>query len=332
MWGPAPFAIAEPAREMPARFRPPSPRPARATTSTRGIDADPGWFRPEAEGVWDSSPPPTRAMPVRLASAHQMMWMAALARTPLPLDPRAPAALSAAPGRRGEAEGRGAPGASRPDRWSADTWLLLRRGGSGTLANGIAPAIYGASQAGAVLRYRLATQNARRPTAYVRTTAALNGLQEQEAAFGVAARPLAGVPVMAAVELRATSRQSGTGLRPAVLGWTELPPFPLPSGARAEIYGQAGYVGGDFGTPFADGQIRLDKPMTHVGKAELRAGGGLWAGAQKGASRVDVGPAATLAMPVGQGASARVAVDWRFRLAGNAEPASGPALTLSAGF
>jgi hypothetical protein len=28
----------------------------------------------------------------------------------------------------------------------------------------------------------------------------------------------------------------------------------------------------------------------------------------------------------------RVALDWRFRVAGNARPASGPALTVSAGF
>lgn len=42
-------------------------------------------------------------------------------------------------------------------RWSADGWLMLRGGGDGSLAAGSgAPATYGASQAGAVLRYRLA--------------------------------------------------------------------------------------------------------------------------------------------------------------------------------
>ena len=40
---------------------------------------------------------------------------------------------------------------------------------------------------------------------------------------------------------------------------------------------------------------------------------------------------ATLAVPLGSGGG-RLTADWRFRVAGNAAPASGPALTLSAGF
>ena len=37
-------------------------------------------------------------------------------------------------------------------------------------------------------------------------------------------------------------------------------------------------------------------------------------------------------MPLGKGLFGRAAVDWRFRVAGDADPGSGPALTLSAGF
>ncbi|MEP7223149.1 MAG: hypothetical protein ABI673_10855 [Novosphingobium sp.] len=55
-------------------------------------------------------------------------------------------------------------------------------------------------------------------------------------------------------------------------------------------------------------------------------------GAQRGASRVDVGPSAGIVLRLGDAAAARLAMDWRFRVAGHAAPASGPAVTLSAGF
>lgn len=271
--------------------------------------------------IWQ--PASVRASPVRLAAAHQTMWMAAIAGAPVSSD--TPPSANARPHVQAVSGGR-------PDRWSADGWLLLRSGGNGSFTGGPAPPSYGASQAGAVLRYRISSQDRRRPTAYLRTTAALNGFQEQEVAVGFGARLFSRLPVVAAAEMRAMSRADGTVIRPALLAWTELRPLTLPLGARSEIYAQAGYVGGRFDTPFADAQLRVDRSLADFGRAELRAGGGAWAGAQKGASRVDVGPAAILGMPIGQSASARVAVDWRFRVTGNAQPASGPALTLSAGF
>jgi hypothetical protein len=225
----------------------------------------------------------------------------------------------------------------RPTRWSSDGWLLMRRGGNAALANGPAPATYGASQAGAVLRYRLAPENRHRPSAYLRGTAALNGSQEREAAAGLSVRPIISLPVTVAAEIRAASLAGGTRLRPAVTAYTELPPIELPSRLRGEVYAQAGYVGGRYATPFVDGQLRIDRKLETIGRGEVRAGVGAWGGAQKGASRLDLGPAAMVGMGLGgmglsESASARLALDWRFRVAGNAEPSSGPALTLSAGF
>jgi hypothetical protein len=222
--------------------------------------------------------------------------------------------------------------AHRDKRWSGDAWFLARRGGSAFLGTGLAPATYGASQAGGVLRYRLAPRSSHRPAAYLRTTAALNGSDEQEAALGLSARPLAGVPIVAAAELRATRQQSGMRLRPAAMLITELAPIELPLGTRAEAYGQAGYVGGRFATAFADGQLRVDRGVVRLGKGELRAGAGVWGGAQKGAHRLDIGPTAAMALGIGKGGSGRLTVDWRFRVKGNAAPDSGPAMTLSAGF
>ena len=268
--------------------------------------------------------------PVRTAAGHQLLWMAAVSRMPLPegLMMRPVAAAAAVPA---------AFYPARPDagvrerRWSADGWLMLRRGGAGPFASGPLPASYGASQAGAVLRYHLAPSSSHRPAAYVRASAALNGSREKEAAFGFSARPLAGIPITAALEARATQFTSGTRLRPAAMVVSEFSPADLPLGMRGEAYVQAGYVGGTVATAFADGQLRVDRRLAGVGRFELRAGAGVWGGAQKGASRLDAGPSATLGLPVGP-ASARLALDWRFRVSGNAAPTSGPALTLSAGF
>lgn len=218
-------------------------------------------------------------------------------------------------------------------RWSVDAWALLRRDSDGGVASpGALPATYGASQAGAVLRYRLALNHPYRPTLYMRTTSSMGKLPETSAALGLSARPLPSLPVIAAVEGRLTTQGGKSRFQPAAMAVTELPPFPLPAGFRGEAYGQAGYVAGSFATPFADGQFRADRALLSVGRVDTRVGAGLWGGVQKGAARLDAGPTASIAMPLGRGTFGRVAVDWRFRVAGEAVPDSGPALTLSAGF
>lgn len=222
---------------------------------------------------------------------------------------------------------------ARPRRWSVDSWALLRQDGAGPLANGALPATYGASQAGAVLRYRLSPGDARQLTGYMRTTATLGtAMRETAAALGVSARPLPGLPIIAALEGRLTEQGGSRRFQPAAMAVTQLPYFALPGGLRGEAYAQVGYVAGRFATPFADGQFRADRALFSLGKVETRLGGGLWGGVQKGAGRLDAGPSATVALPLGRGLFGRAAVDWRFRVAGDADPGSGPALTLSAGF
>lgn len=272
--------------------------------------------------------PRTKSVPVHLASGHQMLWMAALARMPLPWDASHNAAVRPLPA---PFYAAGREPVSRK-RWSGDGWLMLRRGGGVSLATGAAPATYGASQIGAVVRYQLGTVGDHRPTAYVRATAALQGVKDKEVAFGVSARPIPSIPIIAALEARVTDQPGGTRVRPAAMVVTELARFTLPLGTGGEAYAQAGYVGGNFKTGFADGQVRIDKRVGQFGQSELRAGAGAWAGAQKGASRVDIGPTASVGVPTGVNSAARLGVDWRFRVSGNARPRSGPAITLSAGF
>ncbi len=255
---------------------------------------------------------------VMLVGGHQMLWLSALSQLPMPAEVMARIAPTPVD-------------PARLTRWSADSWLLLRRG-NGPAGLAAIGGSYGASQAGAVLRYRLAPSNPHRPAAYLRVTAALNGTREQEAAFGLSARPIARLPIVAMAELRATRGLAGTSLRPAAALVSEFPAINLPFKLRAEAYAQAGYVGGRNATAYADGQLRIDRKLFGIGAAELRAGAGAWGGAQKGAARGDVGPSASVTLQPVRGASARISADWRFRIAGDAAPTSGPALTLSAGF
>ncbi|WP_310533216.1 hypothetical protein [Novosphingobium sp.] len=263
-------------------------------------------------------PPAMRPNPT-LSGGHQLLFLAALSQVPLP---EGLLAARAAP-----------PKAATPQasRWSGDGWLLLRRGG-GVPALAAIGGSYGASQAGMVLRYRIDLTSPNRPSLYLRASAALNGSREQEAALGLAARPISRLPVLAMAEARATRTPTGTRLRPAAALVTELPVASLPLGFRAEAYGQVGWVGGTGATTFVDGQLRLEKPLARFAGGDLSAGGGLWGGAQKDASRLDAGPSARLTLHPTRQSTVRVAADWRFRIAGKAAPQSGPAITLSAGF
>lgn len=219
-----------------------------------------------------------------------------------------------------------------PAHWSMDAWALMRNNGTKLPAPGTLPATYGASQAGAVLRYRFSLQDKRQLTAYLRTTSTVGGVGETSAALGLSARPLATVPIVAAIEGRVTEQAGTRRIQPAVMAVTVLPPLALPGALRAEVYGQGGYVAGRYATPFADGQLRVDRSVASIGRIEARVGAGAWGGIQKGASRLDAGPGATVSLPLSRKVFGRVAVDWRFRVAGNAEPDSGPALTVAAGF
>lgn len=268
--------------------------------------------------------------PARIAGGQQMLWMAAMAQLPMPALLSSPVPTPPWPSR--------PPARPGQSRWSADGWLAWRNGGTGYNLPGsglpgarLPVGTYGASQYGAVLRYRLDPGSGLRPTVYLRGTGSVDRPRYQELAAGLAARPIAAIPVAAMAEVRATRSFGETRVRPAIALVSELAPFKLPLGARGEAYVQAGYVGGKGATAFADGQLRIDRAVASPGGFDLRAGAGAWGGAQKGARRVDVGPTASLGLSTGA-AAARLSADWRFRVAGRAAPGSGPAITLSAGF
>lgn len=282
----------------------------------------------------------------RLAAAHHLLWAAAL-RDPLLRAPRqAGAGFGALTGEGGQtvsppflpAPARPAAtiAAARSRRWSVDAWAFWRQGsGAAPISQGRVP-IYGASQTGAVLQYRLAPGSARDPRAYARAYRALVRRGESEVAVGASARPLGRAPLRAAAEVRYTDSAFSNTWRPAAYVVTELPPVRLPLGTRLEAYGQAGWVGGPDPTGFADGQASVTGEVRRIASLSDNAlrfslGAAAWGGAQEDAQRIDVGPTLRLDLRVGT-VPARLSVDWRERVGGDAGPDSGVAATLSTQF
>lgn len=318
------------ARSDPASFAPPRPLSPRSEPSLPLAGGAREALSPTPFAPVEDRPETVAvaATPPRVAAAHQLLYLAALGRLPLPpglafavspqQSPPPPPLLAAA-----------------ASRWSGDAWVLVREG-SGRLAAASGFPSYGASQAGGVIRYALAPGAPRAPQAYLRLSRAIGGFDEGEVAAGLSARPFGSIPLRLLGEARVQRGSGGTRVRPAASLVSELPPVRLPLGLVGEAYAQAGYAGAPVGskrgaTPFFDVQAVADRALANAGPAELRVGAGAWSGGQKGATRLDLGPRASLRLDTSP-ARSRLALDWRFRVAGNAQPASGPTLTFSAGF
>jgi hypothetical protein len=271
----------------------------------------------------------TPAQRSQTAASHNLLYMAAMAHVPLPehileaIEPKPAAKLT---------QSDAAADSSLASRISVDSWLFFRQDAPALALAGPRGASYGRSQAGAVMRYRLATGSAFAPNAFVRATSSFGSLAEQDFALGVNARPLRNLPLQVHAEARLSRFANGeTEIRPAAFVTAGGEQAGLPLGLAARGFAQAGYVSGKFATPFADGMLILDRRVARFDLANIRAGGGIWGGAQNGANRLDIGPSANANLRIGD-IPARISLDYRFRVAGDAEPGSGAALTLSTSF
>lgn len=208
-------------------------------------------------------------------------------------------------------------------RWSASAWLLAR---PGAVAAGsrLIPR-YGASQAGALLEYRLGEGTA--PRAYLRASKALVGNGEAEVAMGVRL-DIADLPVALHAERRFAANATGRNAMAMFVsgGFAAGDPSQL----SVEGFAQAGIVGLRRRTPFADASVVARHRILESGPVSVSAGAGGWTGAQPDATRLDIGP--RLEAGFDDGLRARLSLDWRERVAGGAEPDSGPAMTLSFSF
>ena len=208
--------------------------------------------------------------------------------------------------------------AAAAGRWSGSAWMLLRdESDRRTLAPG---GTLGGGQIGARLLYRIGDNLALSARAY----APLRRTRGAEAAAGIDWRPSARLPFHILAERR--QDLGGEGRSAFALTLYGGVARALPRGLRLDAYGQAGIVGARSRDLFADAAVRVSAPLGPV-----EAGAGAWGGAQPGAARLDAGPFLSWRLPVGR-ANLRLQADWRFRLAGDAAPGSGPAFTLATDF
>jgi hypothetical protein len=201
--------------------------------------------------------------------------------------------------------------------------LLLRDDGTPALAQGGA---LGGGQSGLRLSYRLNGDPSRPLALTARLSMAAARRAGAEAALGLDWRPLRALPVHLLAERRQALGGDGRSAFALSLhgGIAERP---IPGGLRLDAYGQAGLVGARSHRLFADGAARVSVPVG--GRVSL--GGGIWGGAQPGAARLDAGPHVSIRLPLA-GESLRLTAEYRFRIAGDARPGSGPALTLGSDF
>jgi hypothetical protein len=205
------------------------------------------------------------------------------------------------------------------DRMQLSAWALLRREpGTGSLASG---GILGGSQAGARLTYAFD----RRIAASLRTNSPVGGSRGGEVAAGLRVTPIPSIPFSITAERRQAIGRYSTGRSDFAL-FAEGGVYQQPLGWNLLLdgYAQAGVVGVRSRDLFADGGVTVSRPLFD----RFSAGFGIWGGYQPGLYRVDAGP--RVSMRVRQ--NVNLHLDWRQRLAGTAQPGSGPALTLGANF
>lgn len=211
-------------------------------------------------------------------------------------------------------------------RWSGSAWVFLRSG-----ADAHSPATsgqLGGSQATARLRWRLNSDPQLRTAIYGRVTTALADAEESEAAIGAEWHPLPNTPLWIAAERRIAIGKHGRNAWSAyAAGGIWRPGLPL--GLTLDGYGQAGIVGARSRDMFADGAIRLSHPVS--APQGVRVGAGVWAAAQPYATRLDVGPNASVPLKLAR-QPVTLSADLRMRVAGNARPGSGVAVTLGSDF
>lgn len=219
------------------------------------------------------------------------------------------------------APGESLPVAATPrlDRIQVSAWAMLRQQQTGTagtpsLANG---GTLGASQAGSRIAYNFTRQIA----ATLRTTSEV-GRRGGEVALGLRIQPARAIPVWFTAERRQRLGTGGSG-RNAFALFFEGGVFnrPMPWHFAMDAYLQGGVVGHE---GFVDGGMTLTRPLLR----RVSAGMGVWGGMQPGVSRLDVGPRVSLKVRDNM----KVHLDWRQRVAGNAKPGSGAAVTLAGDF
>lgn len=212
--------------------------------------------------------------------------------------------------------------ANRLDRLQLSSWAMLRgRQGEPFGPNSLADVgNLGGSQAGARLLYNFTRQIA----VSFRTTSDV-GRRGAEVAAGVRIQPVLGIPVWLTAERRQKIGRTSSGRNDFAL-FAEAGVYQrrMPARLQLDAYLQGGAVGLRRHDLFVDGGLTLTRPIYR----NFSGGIGVWGGAQPRVYRVDAGPRVTMNVR----RNLKVHLDWRQKLAGNAQPGSGPAVTLAGDF
>ena len=266
--------------------------------------------RPVQSAGWSQVAPPPEPLYYgpEVSEPQPTTRLASTAAGPRPVQP----APSAIPG----------PGAPPPakkfDRLELTAWALLRGSpGPGNLATG---GTLGGSQVGARLTYKFTPSLA----ATLRSSSSVGGVRYAEVAAGLRYKPMAWLPVAVTFERRQALNEWGGRSAFALFAEGGLYQTPVFGLANLDLYAQGGVVGFESRDLFFDGAATFSRQVWKNWSAGL----GVWGGAQPGLYRVDAGP--RVSMNVGRGI--RLHADYRQRLAGEAAPSSGPALTIAGDF
>lgn len=189
----------------------------------------------------------------------------------------------------------------------------------------------GGSQAGARVRMGLVDVGpALSLGGSFRFSSALSAPLAQEAAIGLSLRhsgPLTGELIVE----RRISLSRGARNAAAIVGVVGVDPVDLLEEISFAGYAQAGVVGLRAFDGFADGAARLERQVGQVAGADVALTMNGRFAVQPGLSRIDIAPGVALPFRLSAG-NARLSLEWRKRVSGNARPASGPAITLGADF
>lgn len=220
-------------------------------------------------------------------------------------------------------------------RWSAEGYSLTR--GSGNSDPLAASPVLGGGQAGATIAWT-PDPLARRPVAVFGRLVAAAGPggaldpDTVEGAAGIRFRPISGIAIDAERRFalgplaRSTwaARVSGGAVHSVSAGRRSI---------ETEVYGEAGVVGFERPDWYAGGQGRAATSLFQSGRIGVDAGAGAWAGWQQSgdaeAGRLDAGPSMRLQLKPWPFSAQ---LDYRWRTLGNADPGSGPVLTIAGSF
>ncbi|MDZ7895458.1 MAG: hypothetical protein U5M50_11175 [Sphingobium sp.] len=206
-------------------------------------------------------------------------------------------------------------------RWTVDGWLFLRDGHGDALSQG---STLGGSQAG----LRIARALSETSAIYARISGAIDRPRQPELALGASWRPLAAMGWSLNAERRvALDRDGRDGF--AFFAAGGIGAQPIASDWQLDGYAQAGVVGLKRRDGFVDGRLSITRAVDRGQPDRLRFGVTMSGAAQPQVERLDIGPRIEwrpAAMPLS------AELEWRQRIAGNAAPGSGPALTIGTHF